>query len=126
MDEWAWQRCFDVNLKSAFFMSQLVGRVMADENRERGGLVINVGAVDSPDTSTTGYAAYVASKAALAAFTKECAREFAPFDVAVHIIQPASTSDRQADPNSELFDKSGVVEEIAGAVLRLSCARDTQ
>ncbi len=25
MDEWAWQRCLDVNLKGTFFMSQLVG-----------------------------------------------------------------------------------------------------
>ena len=41
MDEWEWARCHDVNLKSVFFMCQLVGRVMDDQNRatpsERGG-----------------------------------------------------------------------------------------
>ena len=37
LDEWDWCRCLDLNLKGTFFMCQLVGRVMADENGERGG-----------------------------------------------------------------------------------------
>ncbi|MCB0037413.1 MAG: SDR family NAD(P)-dependent oxidoreductase, partial [Anaerolineales bacterium] len=40
MDEWDFQRCLDVNLKGTFFMSQLCGRVMMDENQARGGGVI--------------------------------------------------------------------------------------
>ena len=32
MDEWEWARCHDVNLKSVFFMCQLAGRVMDDQN----------------------------------------------------------------------------------------------
>jgi 3-oxoacyl-[acyl-carrier protein] reductase len=36
MDEWEFQRCLEVNVKGIFFMSQLCGRVMADENKERG------------------------------------------------------------------------------------------
>ena len=75
MDEWAWQRCFDVNLKGAFFMSQLVGRVMVDENRERGGVIINVGTAIDDDLPPPGLSAYAASKAGLAAFSEACAHE---------------------------------------------------
>ena len=42
LDEWEWNRCLEVNLKGTFFMSQLCGRVMADENQERGGVIINI------------------------------------------------------------------------------------
>lgn len=88
MDEWAWQRCFDVNLKGVFFMSQLVGRVMADENQERGGVIINVGAANDGKLSETGLAAYAASKAGLAAFTRQCALEFAPHGIRVYSVGP--------------------------------------
>lgn len=90
MDEWVWQRCLDVNLKGAFLMSQLVGRVMADENQERGGTVVNIGWEPGDDTPETGIAAYVASKAGLLAFTRQCAREFAPHGIGVHFVQPGS------------------------------------
>ena len=43
LDEWEWNRCLEVNLKGTFFMSQLCGRVMVDENQERGGgVIINI------------------------------------------------------------------------------------
>lgn len=44
MDEWDWDRCLGVNLKGTFMMSQLAGRVMADENRARGGVIVNIAA----------------------------------------------------------------------------------
>ena len=45
MDEWEWDRCIDVNLKGTFFMSQLCGRVMADENRVTGGIIVNISSI---------------------------------------------------------------------------------
>jgi NAD(P)-dependent dehydrogenase (short-subunit alcohol dehydrogenase family) len=93
MDEWAWQRCIDVNLKGAFFMSQLVGRVMADENRERVGIIINVLAAIANDAPESGRAAYLASKAGLAEFTRQCAREFAPYNIRVCSIGPESAAE---------------------------------
>ncbi len=88
MDEWDWNRCLEVNLKGTFFMSQLVGRVMQDENGERGGTIINI-------ASTAGYrdplqdaAAYAASKAGVVGFTRACALEFAEFGVHVFALLP--------------------------------------
>jgi NAD(P)-dependent dehydrogenase (short-subunit alcohol dehydrogenase family) len=89
MDEWAWQRCLDVNLKGTFFMSQLVGRVMADENQERGGVIINIGAVE-PDMAQPGQAAYAASKAGVWGFSRACAREYADFGVRVNLVLPGA------------------------------------
>jgi NAD(P)-dependent dehydrogenase (short-subunit alcohol dehydrogenase family) len=93
MDEWAWQRCLDVNLKGAFFMCQLVGRVMADENQERGGAIVNVGVASDGDVLQIGFAAFAASKAGLAAFTAECAREFAPLGIRVRAVQSGTADE---------------------------------
>ena len=86
MDEWDWQRCLDVNLKAPFFMSQLCGRVMAEENTARGGLIINIGSTAGVREPLAGEAAYTASKGGLAGFTLECAREFAAAGIAVFAI----------------------------------------
>jgi NAD(P)-dependent dehydrogenase (short-subunit alcohol dehydrogenase family) len=87
MDEWAWQRCFDVNLKGVFFMCQLIGRVMADQNQERGGTIVNIETPIGEDTPQPGLAAYAASSAALAGFTRQCAAEFAPYGINVHAVR---------------------------------------
>ena len=87
MDEWAWQRCFDVNLKGAFFMCQLVGRVMADENQNRGGTIINIKATQDETVPQPGLAAYAAANAALAAFSRQCAAEFAPLGIDVSTVE---------------------------------------
>ena len=85
MDEWELMRCVDVNLKSAFFMSQLVGRVLADQNQagDAGGIIVNIA---SPEPVGDGLAAYAATQAALPAFGRACAREFAPLGIQVHTI----------------------------------------
>jgi NAD(P)-dependent dehydrogenase (short-subunit alcohol dehydrogenase family) len=86
MDEWDWQRTLDVNLKGAFFMSQFCGRVMADENGERGGRIINVSSTAGSDEPLAGHAAYAASRAGLMGFARECAREFAVYGIQVHVV----------------------------------------
>ena len=116
MDEWAWQRCFDVNLKGAFFMSQLVGRVMADENQERGGVIINIGAAAGDDAPASGFAAYAASKAGLATFSHECAREFSPYGIRVYTVQPETANDELI---GEVSERVNGAPEIAKVVLRL-------
>ena len=88
MDEWAWQRCLDVNLKGTFFMSQLVGRVKADENQDRGGVIINIASTAGFEIPLPHAAAYAASKAGVVGFTRECAREFAAYNIRVSAILP--------------------------------------
>ena len=87
-DEFEWQRVMDVNLKGTFFMSQLVGRVMADENQERGGVIINVASKAGVEEPLANHAAYAASKAGVVGFTRECAREFAGYGIRVHVVTP--------------------------------------
>ncbi len=117
MDEWAWQRCFDVNLKGAFFMSQLAGRVMVDENRGRGGTIINVGAAVGAESAVTGLAAYTASKAGLTAFSRDCSRAFAPYGIRVFFIQPDDVGVMISRPGNEA--RTGSVQALAASVLRL-------
>lgn len=100
MDEWAWQRCLDVNLKGTFFMSQLVGRVMSDENGERGGVIVNIASTTGFQAPAPDGAAYAASKAGVIGFTRECAREYATYNVRVHAVvsspEQAATAVAQA------------------------------
>lgn len=87
MDEWELMRVLDVNVKGVFFMTQLVGRVMADQRRADPaftGLILNlVGA--EPDRA--GRAAYTATQAALPALTRACARELGPLGVRVEMLE---------------------------------------
>ena len=85
MDEWELMRVLDVNVKGAFFMSQLVGRVMSDRHRADGtrGLIITLAAAE-PDRP--GFAAFAATQAALPAFVRACAREYAPLGIDVHLL----------------------------------------
>ena len=133
MDEWAWQRCLDVNLKGTFFMSQLVGRVMADENRERGGAIINIGAAEAPrcclDRLPMPPARPVCSGS-----MRECAREYADFGVRVNLVIPGgretavsegSLIDQSSHPTwlqDFLRGRTGTAEDVTALVLAL-CMR---
>ena len=86
MDEWEWNRCLEVNLKSVFFMSQLCGRVMADENGERGGTIVNIAATAGAVIAWPNRAVYGAASAGVVGFARECAREFAQYGIRVNTI----------------------------------------
>jgi NAD(P)-dependent dehydrogenase (short-subunit alcohol dehydrogenase family) len=116
----------DVNLKGTFFMSQLVGRVMADnnqadnnqadyyqadnnqadnnqadnnqagENQERGGVIINVASKAGVAVPLANHAAYAASKAGVVGFTRECAREYADYGIRVHAVAADEPADATA------------------------------
>jgi NAD(P)-dependent dehydrogenase (short-subunit alcohol dehydrogenase family) len=77
-------------------MSQLVGRVMADENQERGGVIINVASKAGVEEPLANHAAYAASKAGVVGFTRECAREFAEYGVRVHVVTPDEMAEAEA------------------------------
>jgi 3-oxoacyl-[acyl-carrier protein] reductase len=86
IDEWEWNRCLEVNLKSVFFMSQLCGRVMADENGETGGVIVNIAATAGAVTAWPNRSAYGAASAGVVGFARECAREFAQYNIRVNTI----------------------------------------
>ena len=87
MDEWDFQRCLEVNLKGIFFMSQLCGRVMADENQTRGGgVILHIASRAGVEHPLEGQAAFCASQAAVVGFGRECAREYAAYGIRVQTI----------------------------------------
>ena len=132
MDEWDWQRCLDVNLKGTFFMSQLCGRVMSDENQEHnGGIIVNIASTAGVHTPLANHAAYCASKAGIVGFAKECAREFAQYGIRVNTVLPGivdTPATEAAQQNVEIVNKwqadiplgrIGRAEECAQTVLFL-------
>ncbi|MCP5097578.1 MAG: SDR family oxidoreductase [Chloroflexi bacterium] len=88
MDEWDWNRCIEVNLKSVFFMTQLCGRVMADENESQGGVVINISSTAGVAAPLPERAAYCAASGGVVGFARECAREFAQYGIRVNTVLP--------------------------------------
>jgi 3-oxoacyl-[acyl-carrier protein] reductase len=131
MDEWEWDRCLNVNLKGTFLMSQLCGRVMSDENKERGGVIVNISSIAGVEIPLANRAAYCASKAGMVGFARECAREFAQYGIRVNTIVPGvfiTPMTEHARQNPDIMakwmreipmERLGEPEEIAGVVLFL-------
>jgi NAD(P)-dependent dehydrogenase (short-subunit alcohol dehydrogenase family) len=84
MDEWDWRRAVDVNLTGAFLMTQSVGRIMAAQG---GGVIVNL--LAPLEQESEGRAAYLASMAALEAFSRSAGLELAPHNIHVHAISAA-------------------------------------
>jgi NAD(P)-dependent dehydrogenase (short-subunit alcohol dehydrogenase family) len=79
-----WQRLMDVNLRSVYFMTQAVGRVMVPQGA---GKVINIASM----TAYRGFhmiSPYGISKAGIANFTKNLAVEWAPYNIQSNAIAP--------------------------------------
>ena len=131
MDEWDWDRCIDVNLKGTFLMSQLCGRVMADENGKDGGAIVNISSIAGVETPLLHRAAYCASKAGIVGFARECAREFAQYGIRVNTVVPgvfATPMTEKARQNPEMMakwkreipmERLGDPDEVAQTVLFL-------
>jgi len=79
-----WQRLMDVNLRSVYFLTQAVGRVMVPR---RTGKVVSIASM----TAYRGFhmiSPYGMSKAAIANFTKYLAVEWAPYNIQANAIAP--------------------------------------
>jgi len=118
LDEWDWRRVLDVNLTGTFFVSQLAGRVMADEG---GGVIVNIASTAGHPLPRANRSAYVASKAGVVGFTKEAAREFASHGVRINAICPANI---EGDSENAALDdipqgRLGKPDEVANVVLFL-------
>lgn len=118
LDEWDWRRVLEVNLTGAFFCTQLLGRVMADEG---GGVIVNLAAAAGHPNPLPQGAAYVSSKAALIGLTKQSAQELAPAGVRVNAVCPGNLQDPYGSdglPHNAL-NRLGRFDEVAAVVLFL-------
>ncbi|MFH2102308.1 MAG: SDR family NAD(P)-dependent oxidoreductase [Chloroflexota bacterium] len=87
MDDWDWQRTLDVNLTGTFLLVQTAGRVMRAQG---GGMIAVLGARPRGEQSR---GAYQTSKAALAEFTRQAARELSADAIKIAYIDAQQTAD---------------------------------
>lgn len=79
-----WETILNVNLRSAYFLSQATHPIMAAQG---GGKVINIGSVTNT-YALDGVTVYGATKAGLAQVTRTMAIEWAPDNIQVNMIAP--------------------------------------
>jgi NAD(P)-dependent dehydrogenase (short-subunit alcohol dehydrogenase family) len=96
-----WQTQLDLNVTSAFICSKIVGGEMV---KRRSGRIVNVASI-SGLIANRGIAGrgYEAGKAALVAFTRAVAADWAPYGVTVNAIAPGVFL---TDPNRRWFDEN--------------------
>lgn len=116
LDEWDWRRQLDVNLTGAFFCTQLIGRVMADEG---GGCIVNIASSAWQHTLPSS-AGYIASKAGMVGMTRQTARELAPAGIRVNAVCPGNIDHMDMpQPTANMLGRSGTPEDVADVVLFL-------
>ncbi|NWG15913.1 MAG: SDR family oxidoreductase [Chloroflexi bacterium] len=119
LDEWDWRRGLDVNLTGAFFCSQLLGRVMADEG---GGIIVNIASTAGHPAPLPEGVAYVASKSGMIGLTRQLARELAPAGIRVNAVCPGHVAESEPPPEaapSNAQARWGSPDDIAAVVLFL-------
>jgi NAD(P)-dependent dehydrogenase (short-subunit alcohol dehydrogenase family) len=79
-----WDRMMNINLKGAFFLTQLVAKHMVLQG---GGKVVNVASVNAL-VAENNTAVYSASKAGITNLTKSLAREWARYGIRVNAVAP--------------------------------------
>ncbi len=80
-----WQHTLAVNLTAPFLTAQAAGRIMKEQG---GGVILNIRSIAGRAFGLRNRSAYVASKTGLLGFTRECAREFAAYNIRVNAVCP--------------------------------------
>lgn len=120
IDEWDWRRQIEVNLTGAFFCTQLVGRVMADEG---GGSIIHIVSADALRSTIPEGIGYIASGAGIVGMTRQAARELAAHNVRVNAIATGARGGSEAAADGLPAGQSAAgnpPSDAAGAALFLS------
>jgi NAD(P)-dependent dehydrogenase (short-subunit alcohol dehydrogenase family) len=129
LEEEAFDKVMEVNLKGAFLVSQAVAAQMILQG---GGRIINVSSVSGLRARNDRTGAYCISKAALNMMTQVMARELAPHNILVNAIAPGSIRTEFSrvnwtDPERLIrrtreieLKRFGEPEEVAGIALYLA------
>lgn len=104
-----WDKIINLNLKSVFFLTQAVGKIM---RRQDTGKIINV----SSQMAFIGYSnrsAYAVSKGGITQLTKSLAIEWAPHNINVNAIAPTFT---ETIMTKELFKDDNFKNEVISQI----------
>jgi NAD(P)-dependent dehydrogenase (short-subunit alcohol dehydrogenase family) len=123
LDVATYDRLFDANVRSAYFLVAALAPKMAARG---GGSIINVGSM-AGQIGMPGGAAYSATKAALASFTRSWAAEYSPAGVRVNTIAPGPVytavqpaEQTEAIGATTIFGRAAQTEEIAEVIAFLA------
>ena len=133
IEEAAWDRTFDVNVKGTYLWIHYAIRSMIEN---KSGAIVTIGS-QLAQSSPGKNAAYIASKGAIASFTKTMAVDHAAQGIRVNALMPgvidtpmpANSLKRYADPEAmkafwkhrHPMGRIGRPEEVARAALFLAC-----
>ncbi|MYF72916.1 MAG: 3-oxoacyl-ACP reductase FabG [Gemmatimonadetes bacterium] len=123
-----WERIFGVNARGCFLCTQIAARVMIDAGG--GGRIINISSLNA-HLGWIARAAYSASKGAMEAFTRCCARDLGQYGITVNAVAPgAIRTDIWGDALTPGAEKAqaervalghiGEPEDVAGIVVFLA------
>ncbi len=126
MDDEQFEEVLTTNLRSAFWLTRAVSRLMV---RQRYGRIINIGSI-SGVMGNAGQANYAASKAGLIGFSKTVAKEFGKRKITCNVVAPgfintdmtAALPEKIKESAAQLvpLGRFGEVEEVAGVVAFLA------
>jgi NAD(P)-dependent dehydrogenase (short-subunit alcohol dehydrogenase family) len=128
LDVDSYDRLFDANVRSAYFLVAALAPAMAARG---GGSIINVGSM-AGQIGMAGGAAYSATKAALASFTRSWAAEYSPAGVRVNTVAPGPvyTAVQPAEQTESvgattIFGRAAQVDEIAEVIAFLASSKSS-
>ncbi len=81
----SWDSVMNLNLRSAFLLSQIVGNSMIER---KAGSIVNIGSIAARNGGGPGSGAYSAAKAGVITLTKSLAKELAPYGIRVNCVNP--------------------------------------
>ncbi len=87
LEDQAFDKVMEINLKGAFLVSKAVAREMV---KQHGGRIINISSVSGLRGRADGTGAYCISKAGMNMMTQVMARELAQYNILVNAIAPGS------------------------------------
>ena len=126
MSEKQWDEVITNNTKSVFICTKIVGQIM---KQQHSGHIVNISSIAAV-TPNIGQSNYASSKAAIEAFTRCSALEFAKYGINVNCVAPGCIQTSiYENVSSEIIDsfikgiplnKFGNVEDIAYSVVFLS------
>ena len=122
-----YDRVMNLNVKSAWFITQAVVPHMAQQGW---GMVVNVSSIAARNGGGPGATIYAAAKASISAITKGLAKELAPQGIRVNAVSPGTVDNyfHQVYSNRQILDSAvaatpagrlGTNEEVADTILFL-------